>query len=60
MSVTVSGKQLSLMLFISFLLGVGVGYKLKSLRIHYLKQRRDWLASRLASAQSKLEGELRP
>lgn len=60
MSVTVSGKQLSLMLFISFLLGVGVGYKLKSLRIRYLKQRRDWLASRLATAQSKLEGELRP
>lgn len=60
MSVTLSGKQLSLVLFVSFLLGVGVGYKLKSLRIHYLKRRRDWLASRLATAQSKLEGELRP
>lgn len=60
MSVTLSGKQLSFMLFVSFLLGVGVGYKLKSLRIHFLKQRRDWLASRLATAQQKLDGELRP
>lgn len=60
MSVTISGKQLSLLLFVSFMLGVGVGYKLKTLRVHYLKQRRDWLASRLATAQQKLEGELRP
>lgn len=48
------------MLFVSFLLGVGAGYKLKSLRIQYLKRRRDWLASRLATAQQKLEVELRP
>ncbi|XP_077520611.1 uncharacterized protein LOC144132230 [Amblyomma americanum] len=60
MSVTLSGRQLSLMLFVSFLLGVGAGYKLKSLRIQYLKRRRDWLASRLATAQQKLEVELRP
>lgn len=59
MSVTISGKQLSLLLFVSFMLGVGVGYKLKTLRVHYLKQRRDWLASRLATAQQKLDGELR-
>lgn len=56
--VTLSGRQLSLTLLLSFMCGVVAGYKLKALKIHYLKRRRDRLAAKLDQAQQKLEGEI--
>jgi hypothetical protein len=43
------------MLALSFVSGVFVGYKIKSLRVKYLQTKRDYLARKLVEAQKKVD-----
>lgn len=50
-----SGKSLCLLMTISFVSGLFVGYKVKSLRVKYLQAKRDGLARKLVEAQKKVD-----
>jgi len=50
-----SSKSFGFFLTLSFLGGIFVGYKIKSLRVKYLQTRRDFLARQLIEAQKKVD-----
>nr|AIX87760.1 cellular protein AbCp-37 [Androctonus bicolor] len=55
MYVNLSGKNLSLVIFLSFLCGTVVGYKLKSWRVTYLKRKKEIFANKLRLTQKQLD-----
>ena len=51
----ISGKTTSFLLVLSFAAGVAIGYKLKSWRIRYLRDKRGRLAAKLLKTQGQIE-----
>lgn len=55
MVVSISEKSLFVIVSVSFLFGVGFGYKLKEWRIKYLKQKRNFFERKFKKVADQLE-----
>jgi hypothetical protein len=55
MQINLSGRQLSLLLLISFSFGTLFGYQLKTYRLQYLKRKRDRFARKLFDTERQIE-----
>ena len=51
----VSGRTLAVLLGISFCAGCFAGYKIKSWRVRYLRDKRDILARKLVKTQNQID-----
>ena len=50
----VSSKSTTILMGLSFLCGIFVGYKIKSWRVKYLKTKREFLADQMVETQRKI------